>query len=175
MGDRLRLVIAVEVPRRLGEGEGRVRPAAQDDPALLVGHGGDKRPGLLGQGLTRHAACHRHHHVHDEAGVFVDGGVALDLQVAERPALIEHAQADLALPGDRLGLGPVVHGRHQQVVAVGRHVAPRSTAPGRRPDGLVRSAGEVVRTNDRRSDGSMSRSVGRVNGSAASGKISIGP
>ena len=45
MGDLVVLVVAVEVAR--GRGERRVRPAAQHDPALVLGHLLDERAGVL--------------------------------------------------------------------------------------------------------------------------------
>ena len=66
---------------RGGWAKRRVGPAAQYDPLLLRGHGGDEESGVLAELFARHARSCGHHHVDHQVGVFVDGGVAVDLQV----------------------------------------------------------------------------------------------
>ena len=58
----------------------------------------------------------------DERRIVVDPGVAVDLQVRERPALVEDAEAHLAGARDRLRLCPTAHRRDQELVLVGRDV-----------------------------------------------------
>jgi hypothetical protein len=113
---QLLLVVAVQVSRR--RHERRVRPAADQHPAFLRCDGLDRRAQLRGHGITRHALSHRHHHVDQSFVVVVDHCVAIDLQVGEGPGLVEYAEADFAVAGNRFGLGPIAHGRYEQVVVV---------------------------------------------------------
>ena len=116
-----------------------VGPAAEHDAALLLGHGGDERAGVLGERLAGHAPADGHHHVDHEVRVVVDGGVAVHLQVAERPALVEHAEADLGVAGDRPW---PCRGRAWSRPAARRCRSARSTrptSPGRRRGALSRT------------------------------------
>jgi hypothetical protein len=113
---QLLLVVAVQVSRR--RHERRVGPTAHQHPALLLCDGLYCRAQLRGQWLTRHAFSHRHHHVDQGFVVVVDHRVAIDLQVGKRPGFVEDAETDFAVAGYRFGLGPIAHGRHQQVVVV---------------------------------------------------------
>ena len=77
MGQGLLLIIAVKMSGR--SDEGRIRPAAQKHPALLVPHGLDHGAELGGQRLAGHAFGHRHHDVDQSFAVLVDHRVAIDL------------------------------------------------------------------------------------------------
>jgi hypothetical protein len=114
------LAAAVQVPGR--RGEGRVRAAAQHDATLLLRHGLHRGARLCAEGLARHALTDRHHHVDDELRVRIDRGIGVHLEVGEGPPLVEHAEAHLRVTRDGDGLAPAGHGRHEQLVVVGRHV-----------------------------------------------------
>jgi hypothetical protein len=64
VGERLDLVVAVEVARRLGER--RVRPAAEDHARFVGRHRLDEGAGVVTEGGARHASADGHHHVDDE-------------------------------------------------------------------------------------------------------------
>jgi len=108
VGDAFLLVVAMEVAGRLREGV--VGPAPEHDPTFLLGHGGDDRPGISRQRFARHASADGHHHVDDQVGVDVDNRVAVHLQIAERPTLVEDTNTNLRVAGHRLRLAAVAHG-----------------------------------------------------------------
>ena len=77
MGDHLFLIVAVQMPRRLGEGF--VWPAAHDNSILLLGHRFDEWTSLLAEGLAGHPPGDGHHDVDDEIAIALHGGVGIHL------------------------------------------------------------------------------------------------
>ena len=65
----------------------------------------DEGSGVLAGRLAGHAPSHGHHHVDDEVGVLIDGGVAVRLQVAEGPVLVERGMG-LITSSDRARSDP---------------------------------------------------------------------
>src|SRR4029453_9111862 len=68
--------------------------------------------------LARHDRGHLHHDVDRHVEVVFYGGRAVDLQVRERPFLVEHAHARFPRACDGLRLGARGHRGDQEVVAV---------------------------------------------------------
>lgn len=77
MGDLLFLVVAVQMPRRLGEGF--VWPAAHHNPFLLLGHRLDEWTCFCIEGLPGHPSGDGHHHIDDEVAVSLHGCVGIHL------------------------------------------------------------------------------------------------
>jgi hypothetical protein len=120
VSDALLLIVLVQVAGRLGEGA--VRPASEHHAAFLFGHGGDDRPGILWERLARHPSADGHHHVDDQVEIVVDNRVAVELQIAKRPAFIEHTDAHFGIPSDDSCFPPIAHRGHEQLVRVRRDV-----------------------------------------------------
>ena len=98
----------------------QLRAETNQYAAFPAGHLLDDWPRLLGQRLPRHDLADPDHGIDQEVEVGVETGRPIELQVGERPLLIEHADRRLAEALDGLGLGARRHGGDEDVVAMSR-------------------------------------------------------
>src|SRR5450755_3950564 len=127
VGQRVDVLRLVDVAGR--GGEGGVRLEADHHPFLVPDHALDLRE-LGGRHLlTGHQVDDLAQHVDGLVEVVFDRGIPVDLQVGQRPLLVEDAEADLRVPAHSFGLAAGRHGRDQQVIAVQDVVHDRHGGP----------------------------------------------
>ena len=95
--------------------ERRVGTQAHRDTLFLTSSLFDHGSDIVGHRLPRHYPGNAHHRVNHKIEVGHDFGVAVDLKVARRPLLVQHAKRDFGIASHGLCLGPVGHGRDQDL------------------------------------------------------------
>jgi hypothetical protein len=80
-----------------------------DTPVLAFGHRFYKRTRFIAGSLPRHPFGHSHHRIDHQVALTLDFCVGVHLQSRNRPARVQHAEADLAVPRYRVGFRAIRH------------------------------------------------------------------